>query len=143
MTLDTWPLVRFDMIGTPSEADWVGMFAVYDEVYARKERFITMNDATRLGSAPSAAIRKRVADLAKSHEPQSKRWMVHSATVVSNPILRGAMTALNWLAPPVYKQTVHGTTTDAVNALVTSLEREGLALSGALRRYRDSVAGAR
>jgi hypothetical protein len=141
--VETWPLLRFEMIGTPSEKDWVGMFAVYDQAYARNERFVALNDATKLSSAPTAAVRKRVASLAKAHEPQSKRWMIHSATVVSNPLLRGAMTALNWLAPPVYKQTVHATALEAVNALVTSLEREGLGMSTALRTYREALVAAR
>jgi hypothetical protein len=137
--LDTWPLVRFNMIGTPQESDWLQLFSTFDELYRRRERFAVLNDTSQLSSAPSAAIRQKVADRAKAHEPQSKLWIVHSATVVSNPILRGAMTALNWLAPPVYKQTVHGTPVDAVNALVASLQQEGIAISATLRTFREAL----
>jgi hypothetical protein len=141
--IDTWPLVRFSMIGAPQESDWLGMFSTFDDLYRRRERFIVLNDTGQLTSAPSAAIRQKVADRAKAHEPQSKLWIVHSAIVVSNPILRGAMTALNWLAPPVYKQTVHGTPVDAVNALVASLEREGIAMSDTLRKFREALVAAK
>jgi len=117
---------------------WVAMFDVYEEAYTRRERFAVLNDSTRMRGAPSAAIRRRIAELAKAHEEQSGRWVVHSATVVTNPVFRGVLTALNWLSPPVYRQTVHGERQGAVAALIRSLEEEGIPLSRALRSYRDA-----
>lgn len=135
----TWPLVVVTFRGAPSDDDLLDMFSEYERCYARAEPFHVINDGLGILSAPNAAQRKLIADRAREHVPMSRQWVVGSATVVANPVMRGVVTALNWLTAPAYKHTICATLPEAVRVAVAALAERGIQLSVPLHRYQRKV----
>lgn len=121
-----WPLVIVTFRGTPRDEDWEAMFAAYDEWYRRREPFHVVNDTFALEGVPNAAQRKLIAEQAREHERMSRKWVVGSATVVRNALIRGALTAITWLAPPAYELTLCGSRAEAIKVAERALARRGL-----------------
>ncbi len=141
--VETWPVVRFEFNGRIADSDWLGIYESYERLYARDEPFAVLNDSSRIENVPSAQSRRTIAVLTKQHEPRSRRYVIHSAVVVPNPIARGALVAMNWLAPPVYPQTVHAGHLEALDAIVAALDARGRAVGPKVRAYREKLAAER
>lgn len=141
ITLDTstWPLVVVTFHREPTDDDIHAMFAAYEGCYARAEPFHVVNDGLRIATAPNAAQRRLIADKAREHGPMSRQWVVGSATVVENPVMRGVVTALNWLTAPAYAHTICATLPEAIQVAVRALGERGIQLSAQLHRYQRKV----
>ncbi|AKF11786.1 STAS/SEC14 domain-containing protein [Sandaracinus amylolyticus] len=50
--------------------------------------------------------RKRMSEFAKTNERMLAKVIVATAIVADSPVVRGIITAINWLAPPPYAQRV-------------------------------------
>jgi hypothetical protein len=137
--VETWPVVRFELRGKMTDEDWLGIFTSYDRLYERRERFAVLSDSTHLESVPGANVRKEITALTRAHEENTKRYVVHGAIVVPNPVARGALTALNWLSPPVYKQTYHSVCIEALDAILVSLEASGAPTGPTVFAYRERL----
>jgi hypothetical protein len=139
-----WPIVVFTLGETTTDDDWRRMFATYDEIYTRRQLFHAITDGMSIKSFPTSAQRRLIADLSREHESRSRRWCVGGATVLPNAVARGVVTALTWLAPPVYKLTYHATFADAHDEAVRTLEARGVALpERALRTHQPAMTGTR
>jgi hypothetical protein len=134
-----WPLVVITFPSSTTEDDWVRMFQAYEQYYERREPFHVVNDGISVNAAISASQRRLIANKAKEHEPMSVRWCLGGATVVSNPITRGVVTAITWIAPPAYKLTLHATLFDAVGEALHTLERNGIQVPERALLYRRSL----
>lgn len=134
-----WPLVIVTFRSTASDADWRAMFERYEAFYARRERFHVVNDGISFRAALSASQRKLIADAARAHEANSRRWVLGGATVVANTVMRGFVTAITWVAPPVYKLTIHATLAEAVDEAFATFDANGVAIPETARRYRASL----
>jgi hypothetical protein len=135
-----WPLVLLDFPSHPNDDDWMQVFPIYEKFYARREPFQMMNDNTSLQSYPTAKVRKQMGIKAKELDHLAKRFLIGSAIVTPSAIARGALTAINWIAPPPYKQTVHATRLDALDEMLRTLEQHRLPVTESMRVYRDSLA---
>lgn len=126
MDTSSWPLVVVAFRGAPGDEDWAAMFAAYEEWYRRRQPFHVVNDTAGLYAVPNAAQRKLIAEKAREHEGMSRKWIVGSATVVSSALVRGALTAITWLAPPVYHLTLCASLDEAMRVARLALERRGI-----------------
>ena len=88
----------------PIELEDVDAFATQCRVWlAREVRHVSVFDGRallRLG----ADRRQRFAQVATDLGDESKRWVICSCLVFTNPIVRGIVTAINWLSPPPVEQ---------------------------------------
>jgi len=134
-----WPLLLITFRGSPEDADWERMFASYEECYRRAEPFHIINDGVGIRSTPSPRQRQLVATKAREHEAMSKAWVVGSATVVPNAVLRGIVTAITWLAPPVYALSLCATLPEAVDIAFGRLRARGIPIGPDLLRYRQGL----
>ncbi len=64
----------------------------------RRERYVTLTDA-RSGATPNATQRRRASELIQRERERTVRWNVANAVVFTSPLLRGALTAIEWAAP--------------------------------------------
>ncbi len=123
----SWPLVS---VRWPKEAiapDALDrLFAATDGWLARREPFAMLTDG-RDAAAPTALVRKRLAENAKQNEDALARYLAASAVVVGNPVVRAMITAVNWLAPPRYPVKVFTDVADAEAWARGALERAGRA----------------
>jgi hypothetical protein len=137
--LSLWPLALVEMGGVMREEDGTRMLEAYEQFYARRERFQVLTDNTELRSFPGAAFRKKLADASKLQDEQAKRWLIGSAVVMPNPIVRGALTAFHWIAPPVYKITVHKTRLEGLDEVIRTFEAHKIPVTAAIRSYRHDL----
>jgi hypothetical protein len=124
-TDEHWPILVFRFNETVSLVDYERLFALYERSYTRRERFASIMEGKRVVQVPPPAARRFVAEQAKVHEPQSIRWVAQSTVVLQNSILRGAVTAITWLSPPVYPLSFAPTFQTAVETVTSALRHEG------------------
>jgi hypothetical protein len=123
-----WPIVVFSPGERTTDDDWRRMFAHYDDFYTRRQLFHAVTDSTGAKSFPSMEQRKLIAEMTREHATRSRKWCVGGAVVVTNPVARGVLSTITWLAPPVYKLTYHGTLAGALDEAVRALQAKGVAV---------------
>lgn len=97
-----------------------------NQLYKRRERFATLVDATPMASIPGATERRRLADWQNETVELIKRYNVFTATVLSSSMVRGALTAMNWVFRPPNEQVVVGTFEEGYVRCVDRLVAGGL-----------------
>jgi hypothetical protein len=95
----SFPLVVVSLPAEWSDAEWDAYLAQMRRFPTRRERYVTLTDARGAGT-PSAAQRKRAAEVMAEDAALSKRFNVANALVFESAILRGMVTAITWLTPP-------------------------------------------
>ena len=134
-----WPVLLVELGEAPSDGEILRMFDAYDRAYARRERFCAITSSIKLRRLPSPATRQLIATKAKQHEDASKLWMLQSVVVISSTIVRGAMTAVTWLSPPVYPLAHAADLDTAVDIVQRALEGDGRNAPAELVALRNST----
>lgn len=134
LRVDLFPLVVTSLNGHISDAHYEAYFADFERVVAQKRSFASMVDTTRLESVPSAAQRKRIADVQAGWMARHGADMgVGVALIVQNSLVRGAMTALHWLMPPPVPTQAFASEAQAIEYLVGCLEKRGVVVTDGIR----------
>ena len=94
-----FPLVRLTCPSRPNPADLAAYYRVYDEIWPRGPHVLLV-DIRRLnplfaGAAPRRALMKEVAQ----RQPLVGKLLVAEARMVSGTVVRGIVTAFEWLRP--------------------------------------------
>jgi hypothetical protein len=71
---------------------------IMQEIDSRGEHCVLLTMADQAGR-PSAVARQRIVDRTQAISELIQRVIVANAIVVTNPLVRGAMTAIGWLDP--------------------------------------------
>lgn len=98
--LDGFPLV---IVTFPPQADAAAIDRFIEgqrTVLARRALHVNLFDASAIQNMPDAACRKRLVEFTKDNVALSTRYNVASVLVVKSSIVRAAITAIHWLAPP-------------------------------------------
>ena len=98
------------------------------DVLARRQRFVSLVDTTRMTAAPTARQRRSLADWQIKTQDVGNRYNLGIAMVVSSALIRGAMTAMNWLFPPKVRTEVMSDWAPAVAHLEQVLTSHHMAL---------------
>lgn len=69
-------------------------------LFAKRARYVSISDSSRVLGMPDAKTRQRMGEWAKSHEGDLKRWQVANAIVVPSSLVRAGLSAIHWFAPP-------------------------------------------
>jgi len=96
------------------------------------ERYFSVTDASR-AVALTARHRKTMGDWLGEAEELSKERVVGQAIVISNPIVRGALTAVFWIRKPAVPTKLFGDVGEAVAHAVEALRAEGFPITGEMR----------
>ncbi len=140
LSFESWPLAVATFGDDFADADLDAMFSQFAEAFARRERFVTLNDLRPQKSMPSAKQRARVAAWTRTIEPLIAQYSLGYAIVVLSPIARGALTAIDWLNPPKCPQAYFGTMTAACDWCIERLQRCGLPIGPRIGAYRATLA---
>lgn len=132
---DHWPLVIIVAPAHTSAESMAYFCERHDERFKRRERFVTINDMTKMRGMLDARTRKIVADWTKARDADIGRWIVGSANVVENPLLRGIITAVHWVAKPPNPLLVTSTHAEALEFVKGRLREEGVPVSLRLAEY--------
>ncbi len=125
VTDDTLPVICLQSFGESNFAEIAQIRPIYERAYAAGKPVICISDA-RFASH-SAEQRKLWAEwTAETIEADKKQCVLATVVMLDNPLLRGALTALNWLTPPQVPQAVVGDVTGALEAAREIAERHGV-----------------
>lgn len=140
MRMDLAPLIVFTIHDTLTLDDIDAMFDSWRTVLGRKERFVSVSDARGAKGMPSAKERARVAECIRSIEAQSMRYSLGNATIVSSPVMRGAMTAIEWIQKPKVPSAYFGTMLEGCDWCIQRLRDAGLPPTPAIAAFQAGLA---
>ena len=137
-TTDYWPLFVTLVPPQFSLADVDDYIAEVNALYERRERFATLVETSATATTPGAAERKRLADWQNETVDRIRAYNVFTATIIRSPLIRGAMTAMNWVFRPPNDQVVVGSFEEAFDLCIAKLRVERPTLSDPLERLVSS-----
>lgn len=76
-------------------------FRRMEENLARRRRVVLVIDALKVRTAPSP-VREEATRFLTKHKSALRALMIGQATVLASPLIRGALTAMHFVAPPGY-----------------------------------------
>lgn len=104
-----FPLVRLSLRGPVTLPIARAMTAALDErVFQRKKPYRLLIDANGM-EVPNAEVRRHFVDFSTANSVLVTRLCQGEAYVIPSPLVRGALTAVMWLAPFKHPHKVFGT----------------------------------
>lgn len=97
---DLLPIALVTTTRTLTCADADELFAYYRSLCERRTRFIAVSDIRGSKEMPCARTRRHFAEHAARFRLQSQIWSLGSVVVVESPLIRGALTAIEWCSRP-------------------------------------------
>lgn len=119
-----WPLVVIEWpAGTITDADIEDFLRRSTAQLARGERFGSLHDGVRASGLDSKQ-RKRMSEHVNLSRALLRRWHVAAAIVADSAMVRGMITAINWVSPPPFPQKQFATRAEAESWLLGMLEAD-------------------
>lgn len=107
------PLVRVTYDGEITDDEFRRHLDEYAALVRRGRRYGAVFDATR-AARPSATQRRMMAEFINAREAELSRVCVGGAFVIDSPLIRGAMTAILWVASMPFPHTVVSSEAEAL-----------------------------
>lgn len=101
-------------------------FASYERVLSKKQLFVSLVDMRPCEHIPDANVRKVIADWGVRIADERALYVIGVAFVVTNPLVRAALTAVHFLAPPRQPTIAVRTESEASAFLEQKLAERGL-----------------
>jgi hypothetical protein len=120
-----------------SRAGLSQLFEGFEVQFARKQQYAVIIDASRITQAPDAAWRRELNDWQSAHAAETRRCNVGAALLITSPMVRGVMTAIEWLYPPITPRTYSATMLQAIDWCIGRLRERAIPISPGLRDYRQ------
>jgi len=90
------PLLVHTWVGAPTMRVVEPYFAAVAELAEAGERYLIITDASRAGR-PDASVRRAITQHSAALAAQREALSVGSVVIVSNALVRGALTAMSWV----------------------------------------------
>jgi hypothetical protein len=98
-----WPMVVIRWPATVTDADVEDFLARSMAQLERRQRYASLHDGVRASGLDSKQ-RARMSEHTNTHRDALGQWMVAAAIVSPSAVVRGIVTAINWLSPPPFPQ---------------------------------------
>jgi hypothetical protein len=137
---EAWPLVimrippRFDL---PAIDRFTRQ---YDEVLARKAKFVLLADTTALTGFPNAIERRRLGQLMNARNFAEGAYALGYAVVIASATARAVYTAILWLRPAPVPQVIVSDFAAALGWCCGRLGEAGLSLTPRIEALRGANA---
>lgn len=130
-----FPLLYITFTARPmTDADVHAFCGEMDTILKAGRKCFALIDTTRQRSAATATQRRIFAEWIS--DPRSRalsKLRVADALVIPNPLIRGAVTAVFWVRPPVAPTKTVGTASEAIPHLEEHARAAGLEFTPAMR----------
>jgi hypothetical protein len=120
-----WPLFITVLPATLDLRDVEAYIPEVDTLYSRRERFASLVDTSAVTSLPGGDVRRRLADWQNATIESIGRYNVFSAIVAQSSVIRGALTAMNWIFRPPNEQVAVATFTEGFVRCLEKLRADG------------------
>jgi hypothetical protein len=121
-----FPLVVQRMCKGFDDSDVERMIRQYELLFHGGSRYALLIYCDPDAPVMSARQRRRVSDWYKAHAEMVRRINVATCIVIESALVRGAMTAFNWLMEPSYNQRSVPNIHEGVNYLIDELEKASI-----------------
>jgi hypothetical protein len=109
--------------GPISDAEIEELLRTLARFYGRAHA--VLHDGVR-ASGLTANQRRRMAQHAATYEEEVRRWVIASAAVATSPVVRGLITAVQWVAPSPCPFKAFSVRAEAEEWLLHALRRAGV-----------------
>ncbi len=140
--IDNWfPLVVAVREGALDEAEHAQLTAAYERYFRRAEHYAVLNVARLGAGAPDARARLRIAQWGNAPRVRqfTKLLCAGTATVVTFPWERRALTALSWLWTPASPHQVVASVSEGLDYCIACLVERGVELPREREIFRIDV----
>ena len=131
-----FPVVMLEVRDGATIPELRAMFDVLRTAGQRGKQHVTMTDSSTVRSMPDATVRRFVAEQQAEVEALYGHLVIGSAVVVGSSVVRGALTAINWIKPTRVPQVFTTTRMDALVNCIAWLEQEAVTIPADVRSYR-------
>ena len=101
----------------------------------RPGKHLTLTDSTAMRSMPDAKVRRYIADRQGEHNGKYGARGLGAVIVLDSVLVRGALTAINWVRPLAERQEYVATRLDGMRVSVQWMEGEGMPVPDPIRAY--------
>ncbi|HSC86129.1 MAG TPA: hypothetical protein VLC09_02615 [Polyangiaceae bacterium] len=112
------------------------MFAAFDQLWKRGEKFVTITD-TRFNETATARQRQLIGEWVKKNGPQIQRCSYGSVLIVESTLVRGALTAIGWVSQNDFTSSYVKDWDAAVKATLAILQKAGVPTAPIATRLAD------
>ncbi len=128
------------MSGHVRTEDYDRLFRGFEALYERKSPFVVLSDIREIAAVPDAPTRRRIAEWSQAQEGYTRQYHLGTAMIVRSAVVRGALTAINWLTRPITPQLVFTDPREGAAWCLSALRSHGLAVPREVELYCRSVA---
>lgn len=132
---DLLPICLLSTRETLQAADVDGIFAHYRELCRREVRFVSISDVRAATKLPDAATCRRFGEAADQLSGELNVWSLGGAIVLESALIRGALSAIEWIYHPGRPMTYFHDLQGAVTWAIQKLETGGVPISRAIREF--------
>jgi hypothetical protein len=136
---DLLPIALLTTTRTLTYEDAAEIFDYYKSLCSRRIKFVAVSDVRAAKEMPDARTRKEFGEQAARFEAQSRLWSRGSVVVVGSELIRGALTAIQWIARPATPMTYFSDMGAAIDWAVAQLERDGAEITPAITAFRRKL----
>lgn len=131
-----YPVIVQTMHGVVCDEDLDAMMSWYER-FLRDGRRHALIVHAEAGHRPlTAAQRKRIADWQNRVIDRARPSSVGTAVILESAVQRGALTTLNWIAPPPAPQKAVATMREALDFCIERLEAAGIEVPEPVHQHR-------
>jgi hypothetical protein len=130
-----FPVITFEVHDNASIEDLEKMFGIFDQAEGRSGMHVTITDASAVRAMPDAKTRRFVAEKQAVADVKFGPRSLGAVIVVDSAIVRGALTAINWIKPVKARQQYVATRLDGMRVCVQWLEAARIAIPNNVRAY--------
>ncbi len=123
------PLISIVWPPEYTTADVADFVVQAKKLVMNRERIAIINDVLRT-RAPTAIERKMITDGVGATSNYYRNYVAGWSDVLHNPFIRGVITAILWVSPPVYPHKVHVSLAEAEVWCRAQLEQQPLRHAG-------------
>jgi len=138
-SVDAFPLVVCVVRDKMTDDDYHAMFSAWETVTLRKERFVALVDLRMARSPSNPTQRAMIAAWLRKMDGTFAQYSLGSASVVTSALVRGAMTAVNWIHRPKVVQVSFGTMLEACDWCIRRLHEAHIPVTPRIEAYRTRL----
>jgi hypothetical protein len=135
------PLIEVVQHDGHDQSDWLWVLGQYEQLFAQRQRYALLVDASRLTQSIEPKTRRIVTDWIDRHQADSLKWNVGTSVVMHSGLIRGAFTAMMWFTRPAVPLEFPATYAEALDWSVARLDDASLTVPFALRRRQVQLLG--
>jgi hypothetical protein len=131
------PLVYLRMAVGFGDADLESMLRQFELLLYRGQRYTLLVYCDPAAKVMTARQRKMVSEWYRMRTEQVRRINVGTAIVIDSTLVRGAMTAFNWLIEPIAPQANVATIRDGIDFCIARLKEAEMTVSDDIYAMRE------